>query len=138
LLASVGGTRLRPDGWRPRTGGQEGHRAWRRIRAKLAAEGLASQFPGAPGEGPGRRADTFMRLDAPAPGARAAPFWPGAPRARGPGPPAAPARGAAEEEEDAGDEGGEGEGGGGGGQLLAECGFDWQVISLLLDAGAYG
>jgi len=123
LLASVGGTRLRPDGWRPRTGGQEGHRAWRRIRAKLAAEGLASQFPGAPGEGPGRRADTFMRLDAPAPGA---------------GPPAAPARGAAEEEEDAGDEGGEGEGGGGGGQLLAECGFDWQVISLLLDAGAYG
>jgi len=54
------------------------------------------------------------------------------------GAPAAPARGAAEEEEDAGDEGGEGEGGGGGGQLLAECGFDWQVISLLLDAGAYG
>jgi len=113
LLASVGGTRLRPDGWRPRTGGQEGHRAWRRIRAKLAAEGLASQFPGAPGDGAGRRADTFMRLDA-------------------------PARGAAEEEEDAGDEGGEGEGGCGGGQLLAECGFDWQVISLLLDAGAYG
>jgi len=73
------------------------------------------------------RAGAGRRRAGPAPGRR-----------RAPPPPAAPARGAAEEEEDAGDEGGEGEGGGGGGQLLAECGFDWQVISLLLDAGAYG
>ena len=40
---------------------QEGHRAWRRIRTKLVAEGLVATFLGQV-TGQGERAASFLRL----------------------------------------------------------------------------
>lgn len=104
---------------------QEGHRAWRRVRTKLVAEGLASVFLGAVDD----KAASFLRLERPldAPAALALGY-----PAQGPG---AGSR-EPQEEDDGEAEDDEGEGGGGGGQIVAEYGFDWQVISLLLEAGA--